>query len=84
MQDIFPTTRALIPAWQRTGAKLDKLFESIETQRDFEHWNILNLQHIRNLQDAFHSDTKSFNTLENCRIASPHWIIKTVQENKPS
>ena len=81
MRDLFPITRALIPIWQSTESKLNKLFEGIETQQDFEAWDALANQHNRTLQDAFHSDTRAFNTLENCRIVSPYTIIKIVQEN---
>ena len=76
--------RGMLPAWKQAERRLAHLLDRVNTEAQFQQWLSAQKAHDDNLRRAFYEDTKDRNTLENCMLASPEWIIKMAEGEKKS
>ena len=77
----FKHTKAAWPVWKKEHDRLQAMFDdesAYKTPEAWKNWEKLEAANKRLLQDAFHEDTKEYNSLHHCRLVSPHWLYEAI------
>jgi len=76
MNNDFANARAALKVWEADEPRRDKLLREADTDEDVIEWQNEENAAARKLQDAFHEDTKAYNSIDAVRHMHPRTIQK--------
>lgn len=74
----FSTVGRMLPDWQKKMKLIKNTGVDKMSGQEALQWLQAYKDQEDKLRGAFYTDTKEFNTLENCMRMSPDWIIQMV------